>query len=260
MFPRLPAGDIRGSWTSSLRRSTGRIQSRGDRIPGTKVSLMRSLTGANLEARTSQMKPTNIAQHSAIQKISRFLHLDIPEVWVRFLLAIVGLILAFGAALFSTVSRESGNLWATVLLASTALVLAVVVGLTTVPYLARRVAGAGIRDAFDFDVTKIGIVYVAIVLLIGIAALNTGNNLLYIVVAAMLAAILVSGIMSALVLRRLELDIRLPEHVFAGRPMVGRFVLRNPRRFLPALSIRVVPLRDKKKTRKQWRWERTIFA
>ena len=109
------------------------------------------------------MKPANIAQHSMIQKVSRFLHLDIPEVWVRFLLAIVGLVLAFGAALFSTVSRESGNLWATVLLASTALVLAVVVGLTTVPYLARRVAGAGIRDAFDFDVTKVGIVYVAIV-------------------------------------------------------------------------------------------------
>src|SRR6202140_3436550 len=253
MFPRLPAGDIRGSWTSSLRRSTGRIQSRGDRIPGTKVSLMRSLAGANLEARTSQMKPTHIAQHSAIQKISRFLHLDIPEVWVRFLLAIVGLFLAFGAALFSTVSRESGNRWTTVFLASVALVLAVVVGLTTVPYLARRVAGAGIRDAFDFDVTKIGIVYVAIVLLIGIAALNTGNNLLYIVVAAMLAAILVSGIASALVLRNLQLDVRLPEHVFAGRPTVGRIILRNPRRWLASFSINVVSL-PPDTAGKHWRW------
>ncbi len=129
-----------------------------------------------------------------------------------------GLVLAFGAALFSTVSRESGNLWATLVLASAALLLAVIVGLTTVPYLARRVAGAGIRDAFDYDVTKVGIAYVVIVLLIGIAALNTGNNLLYIIVAAMLAAIMVSGFASALVLRDLELDVRLPEHVFAGRP------------------------------------------
>ena len=112
------------------------------------------------------MKPTNPAPLSAIQRFSRFLHLDIPEVWVRFLLAIVGLALAFGAALFSTVSRESGNLWATLVLASAALVLAVIVGLTTVPYLARRVAGARIRDAFDFDVTRVGIVYVAIVLVI----------------------------------------------------------------------------------------------
>lgn len=220
---------------------------------------MRSLPGANLEAGTSQMKPTNIAQHSAIQKISRFLHLDIPEVWVRFLLAIVGLFLAFGAALFSTVSRESGNLWATVLLASTALVLAVVVGLTTVPYLARRVAGAGIRDAFDFDVTKIGIVYVAIVLLIGIAALNTGNNLLYIVVAAMLAAILVSGIASAVVLRNLELDVRLPEHVFAGRPMLGRIALRNQGRLLPSFSVNVVAV-ETDNSGKHWQWVPAKFA
>src|SRR5579863_2841169 len=192
------------------------------------------------------MKPPKTPHLSAIQRFSRFLHLDIPEVWVRFLLAIVGLTLAFGAALFSTVSREAGNFWATLVLASAALVLAVIVGLTTVPYLARRVAGARIRDAFDYDVTRVGIVYVAIVMVIGIAALNTGNNLLYIVVAAMLAAILVSGVASALVLRGLELDVRLPEHVFAGRPVVGQILLRNPRRFLPAFSIRVVTARKMK--------------
>src|SRR5580693_3583891 len=198
-----------------------------------------------------QMKPANTSQLSLIQRFSRFLHLDIPEVWVRFLLAIVGLVLAFAAALFSTVSRESGDLWTTVVLASAALVLAVIVGLTTVPYLARRVAGAGIRDAFDYDVTRVGIVYVGIVLLIGIAALNTGNNLLYIIVAAMLAAILVSGFASALVLRDLELDVRLPEHVFAGRTMLGRIVLRNPRRWLPSFSVNVVSLKQDGAA-KQW--------
>jgi uncharacterized protein (DUF58 family) len=205
------------------------------------------------------MKSTNPPPLSAIQRFSRFLHLDIPEVWVRFLLAIVGLTLAFGAALFSTVSRESGNLWATLVLASAALVLAVIVGLTTVPYLARRVAGARIRDAFDFDVTRVGIVYVAIVLVIGIAALNTGNNLLYIVLAAMLAAILVSGFASAIVLRDLELDVRLPEHVFAGRPTLGRIVLRNPRRWLPSFSVNVVSAK-KDGAAKHWEWMPTTFA
>ncbi len=184
---------------------------------------------------------------SGVQRLSRFLHVNIPEVWVRFLLAIVGLILAFGAALFSTVSRESGNLWATLILASLALLLAVIVGLTTVPYLARRVAAARIRDAFDYDVTQVGIVYVVIVLLIGIAALNTGNNLLYIIVAAMLAAILVSGFVSALVLRDLELDVHLPEHVFAGRTTLGRIVLRNPRRWLPSFSVNVVSFRKRQR-------------
>src|SRR5438105_9010051 len=118
------------------------------------------------------------AKSSHLERLAQLVHLQIPEVWVRFLLAIVGLVLAFGAALFSTVSRESGNLWATLILASAALVLATVVGLSTVPYLARRVAAARIRDAFDYDVTRVGIAYFVVVLLIGIAALNTGNNLL----------------------------------------------------------------------------------
>ena len=184
------------------------------------------------------------------------------EVWLRFLLALLGLGLAFGAALLSTVSGEAGNLWASVILASLALLLAAVVGLVTVPYLARRVALERLRESLRYEVTKAGVIYVLATLVIGIAALNTGNNLLYIVVAAMLAAILVSGVVSAIVLRGMELEVRLPDHVFAERTVMARVVVKNPRRFLPAFSIRVVPAsKEKKKTVwKQWRWERTTFV
>ena len=184
------------------------------------------------------------------------------DVWVKFLLALIGLGLAFGAALLSTASGEAGNLWASVVLASVALLMAAFVGLVTVPYLARRVAIERLRQTLHYEVTKAGVVYVLVTLVIGIAALNTGNNLLYIVVAAMLAAILVSGVVSALVLRGLKLEVRLPEHVFAGRSVIGQIVLRNPRRFLPSFSIRVIPARKEKenKVRKQWRWERTTFV
>jgi hypothetical protein len=62
-------------------------------------------------------------------------------------------------------------------------------------------------------------------------------------------------------LRWLELDVRLPEHVFAGRPVLGRIVLHNPRQYLPSFSIRVVSTRKKrKKPVKQWQWEATTFA
>ena len=200
------------------------------------------------------------ADSSAPARAANWLQSASAEVWIKFLLALLGLGLAFAAALFSTVSRDAGNLWATVILASTSLVLATLVGLVTVPYLARRVAVERLRESFDYEVTRAGIVYVLVTLVIAIAALNTGNNLLYIIVAAMLAAILVSGIVSAWVLRWLELDIRLPEHVFAGRAVAGRIVLRNPRRFLPSFSIRVVSTRKKKKRSKQWQWEATTFT
>jgi uncharacterized protein (DUF58 family) len=193
------------------------------------------------------------------KRLSAFLHGDLPEVWIRFLLALVGLTLAFGAALFSTVARESGSFWTTLIFASGALLLAVIVGLTTVPYLAKRVAGRHIRDAFDYEVTRAGIIYVGVVLLIGIAALNTGNNLLYIIVAAMLSAIVVSGVASAMVLRNLELDVRLPEHVFARQPVLGKIILRNRGKWLSSFSVSVISSR-KVKGPKRWQWQASTFG
>lgn len=187
-----------------------------------------------------------------------WLQTGLSQIWVRFLVAIIGLVLAFAAALFSTVSRESGSVWGTIVLASAALLLAIFVGLTTVPYLARRVVAARLREAMDYDVTRAGIIYILITVVIGIAAINTGNNLLYVIVAALLSAILVSGIASAVVLRNLELDIHLPEHAFAGRPMVGRFLLRNASSWMPSFSVRVVPAR--RKPAQRWRWEAYTFG
>jgi uncharacterized protein (DUF58 family) len=178
--------------------------------------------------------------------------------WLRFLLAGLGLALAFGAAIFSTAARDAGNVVGTVVLASLSLLIAAGVGLGTVPFLARRVGARRVREALDFEVTRAGVLYAIVVLLIGIAALNTGNNLLYIIVAAMLASIIVSGIASAAGLRGLELDLKIPDHIFAGTEVQATVSVRNPRRWLPSLSISAVPA-DKKKERKRWRWVATTF-
>src|SRR5205807_10089186 len=125
--------------------------------------------------------------------LTHFLHQHVSDVWMRFLLAIAGLVLAFAAALFSTVSRESGDMWATFILASAALLLAAIVGLTKVPYLARRVAVERVCEAIDYDVTRVGIIYILTAIVIGIASLNIVNNMLYIVLAAMLVSNTGSG-------------------------------------------------------------------
>lgn len=178
--------------------------------------------------------------------------------WIRFFVALAGLSLAFLAAVFSTVYRETGNVLMTAVLASAALLVAGVVGLATVPYLARRVAVSRVRDSLDYDITREGKVYFALILLIAIAALNTGNNLLFLVIAAMLAAILVSGIVSAQILRRLELDVTFPGHAFAGSPVTARLTLRNTRLYLPSFSVSVVPPKQKPPQRRL-RFERAEF-
>src|SRR6266567_4039188 len=206
-------------------------------------------------------KMSSGAQPAAFLRIRSIAHAFRAEnsgAWLRFLLAAVGLTLAFGAAIFSTAARDAGNVVATVVLASIALLMAAAVGLGIVPYLARRVGARRVREALDFEVTRAGALYAIVVLLIGIAALNTGNNLLYIMVAAMLAAIVVSGIASALCLRELELELKIPEHIFAGTEVPGTLCMRNPRRWIPSLSISATPA-EKGKERKRWSWVATTF-
>jgi len=183
------------------------------------------------------------------------------EAWLRFLIAILGLGLAFIAAILSTIARDSGNVAATALFASTALLLAGAVGVITVPYLAKRVVASRLRDALDFEITREGMAYLGVALIIGVAALNTTNNLLFIVLAAMLAAIIVSGFASAAVLRGLELEVAVPEIAFAGKPVTAQVKLHNPKRVIPAFSVRVLSeLPRKKKKKPGWEWQKTEFV
>jgi len=199
-----------------------------------------------------------IRQFKGFHWLSNILQTQNSGAWLRFLLAAAGLTLAFGAAIFSTAARDVGNVLATFVLASLALLLSVAVGLGTVPYLARRVEARRMREALDFEVTRAGVLYAIVVLLIGIAALNTGNNLLYIIVAAMLSAIGVSGIASAVSLRGLQLELKLPDHIFAGTEIGATVCVHNPRLWIPSLSISAIPI-ERNKQSKRWRWVATTF-
>ncbi len=88
-------------------------------------------------------------------------------------------------------------------------------------------------------VTSVGIRYLLLCLAVGLAAVNTGNNLLYLLFAMMLSLILVSGILSERTLRRLTAVRVLPPRLFAGSPIPCRITLTNTKRFMPAFSLRV---------------------
>jgi len=195
---------------------------------------------------------------AALRALTRAFRAENSGAWFRFLLATVGLTVAFGAAIFSSAARDAGNVIATVVLASLALLLTAAVALGIVPYLVRRVSAGPLRDALDFEVTRAGMFYALIVLLIGIAALNTGNNLLYMIVAAMLAAIVVSGVASSICLRGLELELKVPENIFAGTDVLATVCVHNPRRWVPSLSISAVPI-ERQKQQLRWRWVATTF-
>ena len=123
---------------------------------------------------------------------------------------------------------------------SSALALAGWVAFTIVPALARRTPLRWLAYRIDYRVTREGVVYLAGIFVVALAALNTGNNLLFMMLACLLAGILISGIISQVVLSGVELRLDLPEHIFAGQPVLALAELVNHKQTLPSFSLRLV--------------------
>lgn len=97
----------------------------------------------------------------------------------------------------------------------------------------RAAVEGGVRQR----VTRAGWAYTLAVFVVGVAAVGTANNLLFLIFAAMLSALLVSGFISRLSLAGLELDLSLPEHIPARHKIAGRIFLRNNKSWAPSFSI-----------------------
>ncbi len=168
----------------------------------------------------------------------RMTHIDRPA-WRRFFLALFALTFAFFLALYATALREDSRFAMAAASASLSLLLAGIVAVKVVPYLARRTALERWMMKIEWEFTREGAAYLMIIAVIAIAALNTGNNLLFIILASLLAGILVSGILSQIVLSQLELEFVLPEHIFAERPLITRLTLGNLKWLFPSFSVTV---------------------
>ena len=84
-------------------------------------------------------------------------------------------------------------------------------------------------------VTPAGRTYLVLTVGIGLAALNTGNNMLFLVLGLLLSAIVVSGVLSERCLRYLEVQRLLPEAAFAGHPFALRWAVKSSR---PAFALK----------------------
>jgi uncharacterized protein (DUF58 family) len=86
--------------------------------------------------------------------------------------------------------------------------------------------------------TREGLIFVLLSLAIGAAAVNTGNNILYLIFSLMLGFIVVSGMISRRMLLGLKPVIDFPDKLFAGVPSVCHVSVFNRKKTLPSLGIR----------------------
>jgi uncharacterized protein (DUF58 family) len=106
-----------------------------------------------------------------------------------------------------------------------------------------RLAWLRFRAPRRLKFTREGKFFVGITLGVGFAAINTGNNLLYLLLGMLLALIIVSGLMSELSLRDLTVVRRLPLRAQVGRPHLVEIEVFNHKRRVPSYAIEVEDLR-----------------
>jgi uncharacterized protein (DUF58 family) len=160
--------------------------------------------------------------------------------WRNFGIAMLALSAALLVALFSATAAQEGRIWLATITTAIALGIAGWVAITIVPALARRTSLRWVAYQIDYKLTRDGIIYLGAVFILVLAAVNTGNNLLFLILACLLAGILVSGVLSRAVLTGIELKFDLPEHIFAEQPVLAELELQNEKQTWPSFSLRVV--------------------
>jgi uncharacterized protein (DUF58 family) len=160
--------------------------------------------------------------------------------WRSFSVAMLVLSAALVVALFSAAAAQEGRVALAALCTVIALGLSAWVAITIVPALARRTSLRWFVYQVDYRLTREGIIYLGAVFVLILAAVNTGNNLLFMILACSLAAILISGVLSRIALTGIHLKFDMPEHIFAGQPVLAELELRNEKQTWPSFSLRVV--------------------
>jgi uncharacterized protein (DUF58 family) len=87
--------------------------------------------------------------------------------------------------------------------------------------------------------TGAGMVFRAALLASAAIAFLLGNNLLFLLVAAMFSTLLISGLVTHLGLAGLELDLLLPEHIPARRNVLAKVRLKNSKSWVSSFGVQL---------------------
>ena len=101
----------------------------------------------------------------------------------------------------------------------------------------RGACGVGCGPPRTLRPTRAGWVFFALTLGVGIAALNTGNNLMYMVLSLLLSFLVLSGVMSESALRGIQVRRVLPAELVAEQEAIVGVEVANQQRRVPAFAV-----------------------
>ena len=152
---------------------------------------------------------------------------------------------AIGAAFTAAAAGQMGDYEIASVASKIALGLSVAIMIYVVPRLARNVRLEYLQSGIAMNVMSAGWIFCAFILVVVISAVSTGNNLLYMVLAALLSTMVVSGVASRLSIGNICVSLRFPDHIFAGDPTQLEITLHNQKRLIPSFSLTVAATEQK---------------
>lgn len=156
--------------------------------------------------------------------------------------AILGTLLVsagLATALFTIFARRMEEPGLASLGAIASLLFALLITILVVPPLARSAYAEVTRRGLPLEVTTGGVIFAVVLVIVALAAWNTGNNLLFLVFSIMVSTLFVSWAAARVSLRDLTVSARFPDHIFAGEPAEVLVTVRNAKRLLPSFSVLV---------------------
>jgi len=159
--------------------------------------------------------------------------------WRKTILGTLLVLAGLAMAILTIMARNLSEPWLASLGAVASLVFALLITILVVPPLARSAYAEVARRGLPLDVTTGGVIFIIILVVVALAAWNTGNNLLFLVFSIMLSTLFVSGLAARIALRDLTVSARFPDHIFAGDPAEVLVTIKSEKRVLPSFSILV---------------------
>ncbi len=159
--------------------------------------------------------------------------------WWRSILGTLLVLGGLATAVLTWLARSARDWELTRWGAILSLVFIALITIFVVPPLVKRVGSNS--KSFDppLQLTTGGTIFCGIFLVVGLAAYNTGNNLLFLVFSVLGSTLFVSWAAARAQLRELSVSARFPDHIFAGEPAPVLVSLRNSKRLLPSFSVLV---------------------
>lgn len=164
------------------------------------------------------------------------------------ILGVVVIVGGLGLSALTLYAHQSGNIRLAGVAAGVSLIFVLLILIFVVPPLARNAGREASQMNLPFELSAGGAIMLGLVSIVGFSAWNTGNNLLFLVLAFLMAAVVVGFFAGNICLKKLDVTMRFPDTIFAGEPTPILVAVTNRKRWFPAYSV-VVEVRGRERER-----------